>query len=105
VRDGAARCAAHKGKPGSFADKRRGTATERGYGAKWRGVREHIMRRDGGVCRCEECKQLGRIRAAHEVDHIVPRAWGGKDDDDDLQAINRACHKAKTAREAVNGRV
>jgi hypothetical protein len=52
VRDGTTRCAAHKVKPGSFADKRRGTSTERGYGAAWRRVRERIMRRDGGVCRC-----------------------------------------------------
>lgn len=104
VRDGTSRCEAHKVKPGSFADRRRGTSTERGYGAAWRRVRDRIMRRDGGVCRCAECKQLGRIREAHEVDHIVPKAQGGTDDDDNLQAINRECHKAKTAREAAEGR-
>lgn len=103
VRDGTTRCQAHKVRPGTFADKSRGTAAERGYGAAWRRVRDRIMRRDAGVCRCAECKRLGRILEAHEVDHIVPKAQGGTDDDDNLQAINRECHKAKTARERSEG--
>lgn len=36
---------------------------------------------------------------AREVDHIVPKAQGGTDDDGNLQAINVLCHKAKTLRE------
>ncbi|WP_247360100.1 HNH endonuclease signature motif containing protein [Ralstonia pseudosolanacearum] len=39
------------------------------------------------------------MRLATEVDHIVPKARGGTDDDDNLQAINVECHRAKTVRE------
>ncbi|AJG17323.1 phage holin [Pseudomonas plecoglossicida] len=34
------------------------------------------------------------------MDHIVALAHGGTDDDDNLRAINRDCHKAKTQRES-----
>jgi len=36
---------------------------------------------------------------ATEVDHIIPKAKGGTDDMSNLQAINKECHKKKTARE------
>jgi hypothetical protein len=34
----------------------------------------------------------------------VPKANGGTDDDGNLQAINRDCHRAKTALEAMQAR-
>ncbi len=71
----------------------------RGYGSEWDKLRLVILRRDNGICRCSECKRLGRIRVAHEVDHILPRAKGGTDAPENLQAINRDCHKAKTDHE------
>jgi 5-methylcytosine-specific restriction protein A len=37
------------------------------------------------------------------VDHIVPKAEGGNDDEGNLQTICRACHAAKTADEARRG--
>lgn len=55
-----------------------------------------MLKRDRYSCQCAECKRLGRIRAAGEVDHIVPKAKGGTDDPSNLQAINRECHKVKT---------
>lgn len=72
-------------------------------GRPWRRRRAFVLKRDGYVCRCEECTRLGRLLPADEVDHIVPLSQGGTDDDDNLQAINRECHKAKTAREAAAG--
>ena len=39
--------------------------------------------------------------AAHEVDHIVPKCKQGDDRMENLQAICRQCHAAKTAREAI----
>ncbi|MEQ7870735.1 HNH endonuclease signature motif containing protein [Chromohalobacter salexigens] len=45
-----------------------------------------------------------RIQPASEVDHIVGQAFGGTDDDDNLEAICTPCHKAKTARESQSGR-
>ena len=76
-----------------------GNRHARGYGNAWYKLREQIMRRDCGVCRCSECKRLSRLRPAHEVDHIVPKAKGGTDDWDNLCAINRECHKDKSLRD------
>lgn len=71
-------------------------SSDRGYGSAWRKLRDQVMRRDGGICQCQECKQAKRIRLAHEVDHIKPKSQGGTDELDNLQAINRDCHKRKT---------
>lgn len=91
-------------KHGSFADRRRGSRHERGYGTAWQRVREVVLRRDGGLCRCARCTASGEVRVAHEVDHVVPKHLGGTDDLDNLRAINRECHAAKTAAEALAAR-
>ncbi|TFF37431.1 HNH endonuclease [Pseudomonas sp. RIT623] len=69
-------------------------------GRPWRRLRDKVLKRDHYLCQCSECKRLGRLRGADEVDHIVPVAMGGTDDDGNLQAINHDCHKAKTQRDA-----
>jgi 5-methylcytosine-specific restriction protein A len=51
-------------------------ATARGYGARWQRIRERILKRDGYLCQCSECKRLNRVRLANEVDHVVPRSQG-----------------------------
>lgn len=102
---------AHKVKPGSFADSRRGSRHERGYGAAWDKLRARILKRDAGLCQCADCKHLGRIRVATQVDHIVNKAeWRrlhgslvGVDAESNLQAINAECHRLKTQREAGRG--
>lgn len=112
VKDGSARCPAHKVRQGQFADRSRGTRHERGYGADWDRRRLRILARDCGLCQCDECKSLGRLRSANIVDHILNKAeWrrrhgslAGVDADSNLRAINDECHKAKTAREAQQGR-
>jgi 5-methylcytosine-specific restriction protein A len=86
--------------PSKFADTNRGSRHERGYGYAWDKLRARILKRDGYVCRCAECRELDRLRPAHDVDHIIQRADGGSDDPSNLQAINRECHRLKTAREA-----
>jgi len=68
--------------------------------AAWQRTRLRILREANGTCQCQECKSTGRLRPAHEVDHIVPVWAGGGEGDANLQAINRECHKAKTADEA-----
>lgn len=78
---------------------RRTSRHERGYGTEWDKLRLFVLRRDGGLCRCATCKASGRIRIASEVDHVVPRARGGSDAPDNLQAINAECHAAKTRRD------
>ncbi|WP_310888200.1 HNH endonuclease [Burkholderia pseudomallei] len=83
------------------SDAVRGNRHARGYGAHWEKLRAAVLLRDGGICRCAECQRLGRVREAHEVDHVVPKARGGTDDLGNLSAINRDCHRAKTARERL----
>jgi len=72
---------------------------ERGYGRAWDKLREVAMKRDGWLC--QPCLAKGRPTPATECDHIVPKASGGQDDIDNLQAICTDCHKAKTEREAA----
>ena len=67
-------------------------------------MREIVLRRDAGICRCAECAALGRVRIATEVDHIIPKAEGGTDDPSNLRAINGDCHKIKTQAEAKRAR-
>ena len=73
------------------------TTTQRGYGWKWQQLREQIIARDFGLC--QSCKRKGKVTAFHAVDHIVPKAKGGTDDESNLECICKRCHKAKTARE------
>jgi 5-methylcytosine-specific restriction protein A len=67
-------------------------------GRPWRRKREQILLRDQYLCQCEQCG--GKRLLADEIDHIVPLSQGGTDDLSNLRAINKDCHKAKTAREA-----
>lgn len=62
---GRPRCPAHEGRN----DRRRGTAHERGYDARWRKYRkgylaEHPL--------CVSCRQEGRVTPATVVHHKVP---------------------------------
>jgi 5-methylcytosine-specific restriction protein A len=89
-------------KPYSFADNRRGSRQERGYGAAWTRVRTVIMNRDGGLC--QPCLDRGLVTVANAVDHVVPKAQGGSDDESNLQAICNDCHQTKTVAEALGAR-
>lgn len=75
-------------------------ATERIRGSGLQKIRNRILRRDSGVCRCEHCLQGNGVRIAHEVEHRVPLWAGGQEDDGNRYAINRECHEAKTKCEA-----
>lgn len=108
VRDGSGRCEKHKVREGTFADGRRGSRHERGYGSAWDKRRERILRRDCGLC--QECLRNGVVTSVGDkpysafCDHIVPKAEGGTDDDANLQTLCRSCHTAKTDREKLRGR-
>ena len=109
VRDGSGYCAAHKrSQTGSFADHERGTRHERGYGTDWDKRRKRILERDSGLC--QECLRNGYVKTVGNkpfsayVDHIVPKAQGGSDDDTNLQVLCRSCHTAKTDLEKNQGR-
>ncbi len=72
-------------------DKDRGSAASRGYGARWRALREAFLRKHP---LCSHCKDP---TPATDVDHIVPLARGGTNDWSNLQPLCHACHSRKTA--------
>lgn len=77
------------------------TESERTRGSTWMRIREQVLGAAGGLCQCDECADLGRIRLASQVDHYVPLWKGGTDDPANLRAINVDCHERKSAREAA----
>ncbi len=102
VHDGSSRCVAHKVQDRSFADSRRGSRHDRGYGSAWTKTRNAVMQRDAGLC--QACKRAAVVTPATLVDHIVNKARGGTDEPTNLQALCNPCHVAKTASEAHAGR-
>ena len=86
-------CEQHQAQDDSAYNRRRGSAAKRGYDRKWRKTRARIIARDP-ICRAPGC-----IHPSTDVDHIVPKALGGSDDDDNLQGLCKTCHSRKTARE------
>lgn len=68
----------------------------RGYGTRWDVLRAQVLRNEP---LCRVCRAAGRVRAAVQVDHVIPKAKGGTDRLDNLQPICRRCHDAKTAAE------
>jgi 5-methylcytosine-specific restriction protein A len=75
-----------------------GSAEARGYGAAWQRTARRILKRDAGLC------YVCRTSGATQVDHVVPRAAGGTEDDGNLAAIHASCHRRKTAAESAAGR-
>lgn len=90
-------CDAHRKVPTnkSFASSR-GTTTERGYGAHWRKIRALHLAREP---LCRECGKEDRATAATTVDHIVAKAHGGTDADENLQSLCEYHKRQKDARE------
>ena len=74
----------------------------RGYGGKaWGRLRARVFVRDLGLC--VECgRPCVKSKQAH-VDHVVPKASGGKDTMDNLQLLCDSCHAKKTRAEARQG--
>ncbi len=79
----------------------RGSRHARGYGTKWEKRRARILKRDKYAC--VPCRDGGIITSANEVDHIIPKQFGGQDLDSNLQSICHDCHAAKTAKERSYG--
>lgn len=79
-------------------DAQRGTASQRGYGATWRRLREMFLRAHP-VCADPDRRHPNRIEVATDVDHIVPKPEG-EDEWNNLQALCHACHSHKTSKQS-----
>ncbi|ECC8734951.1 TPA: HNH endonuclease [Salmonella bongori] len=73
---------------------------QRGYGSKWDIIRARILKRDQYLCQNHRRQKIAK--KATSVDHIIPKAHGGTDDDSNLESLCWECHRAKTARERLN---
>lgn len=61
------------------------TRQDRGYGRPWEIKRARIMKRDKYLC--QNCRRDGIATKATSVDHIIPKAHGGTDDDFNLESL------------------
>lgn len=66
-------CEKHRKKQYIEYDKWRGSASQRGYGQRWRKARLHFLRRNP-LCVMYEGK--GEVELAIVVDHVIPHSWG-----------------------------
>lgn len=69
---------------------------ERLRGRAWMRLRDAVLRRDFGLCCCEDCALLVVPLPASEVDHIVELTDGGTDSMSNLRSMNVDCHLRKT---------
>lgn len=77
-------------------DQRRGSASSRGYGRRWRRLRAMILVQSP---LCVMCLAENRTTAAVEVDHITPLRDGGDNTIENLQPLCKSHHSQKTARD------
>lgn len=78
------RCPTHQRALFAQQDAQRGTSTERGYGVAWRRLRAQVLAEEP---LCRACASEGFVTAAEEVDHAKPKALGGTDARENLQAL------------------
>jgi 5-methylcytosine-specific restriction enzyme A len=100
VREKHGLCPLHLSAMRQRVDEQRDSASERGYGARWRRARAAFLRLHP-LCECDECRAQHRLLPATVVDHRVPHRgdmtlfW----DSTNWQALSKRCHDRKTARE------
>lgn len=94
-------CKAHPARPRrQELDERRGSASERGYGSRWRKFRDAYLARHP---LCVACQRCGRVSPAVVVDHVKPHGgdmrifWALPDN---AQGLCSACDGAKKPRES-----
>jgi 5-methylcytosine-specific restriction protein A len=72
-------------------------STRGGSDKGWRKTRARILKRDSF------CRGCG-VRESTICDHIVARAFGGTEDDSNLQGLCRPCSDTKSGKEGALGR-
>lgn len=89
-------CPIHAKEPWAGSKRRQRTLRSGSRGQK---RARFILRKYNGLCHV--CGQAG----AGQVDHVIPLAEGGADDETNLRPIHATpCHRDKTAREAARAR-
>lgn len=53
--------------------------------------------------KCAHCGLYFRTEDLLEVDHIIPRSKGGKEEYKNLQVLHKHCHDIKTANDGLAG--
>ena len=89
-------CEEHKTERGPWASRNK---PKRLRGRKSQERRKRIAERVG--YKCEVC---GRVTAKGIADHIIPLAFGGKDEEDQMQWICHDCSQTKTKEESERGK-
>lgn len=81
-------------------DARRPSSRDRGYDEAWRRCRNAFLAANP---LCKDCLDRGRYRAAEEVHHVVKVRDdpSRRLDGDNLMALCKPCHSARTARGGV----
>ena len=91
------RCPEHTREHHAMDRSSRGTAAQRGYDARHRRWREHVLARDP---LCVDCKAEGRVTPSVIADHVLAVNDGGEPYDlDNGQGLCVAHHNAKIVRE------
>lgn len=70
-------------------------ATPRLRGRAGQAQRTRRLKRTQGLC--EDCTTQGRTEVAHVVDHIIPLAKGGSDEDSNTRNLCHYHHALRTA--------
>lgn len=83
-------------------DTKRGSASQRGYGVRWRRLRIMFLHAHP-LCADPFHDHGDRPVPATDVDHIVSKRAGGRDVWDNLQSLCHSCHSRKTAQEGRGG--
>jgi len=87
-------CADHQARIGLAdrdRDRMRGHSADRGYDARWRKRRRWYLRHHPFCTLCHT--------PATDIHHIVSLAAGGRDNEENLQALCHSCHSRLTAKE------
>ncbi len=90
-------CADHQK---SMRGDRRRSSAQQGYGYRWQRLRQMVLA-EKPLCADPFGKHArdGQVVVATDVDHIIPKARGGTDDQENLQPLCHSCHSRKTISE------